>query len=151
MQASMTEAADRCDLRDFNADMAGWMMGWAAQQQELDTSRIPERIGERMRQAQAQMASMTLDGLGDEARREVYSSAFVDALEAMDSRYPALGESWSRQYGDDWRSFMKQAVHDPQGAARGSWTAAGGFRQHGGTGPEEEQDTPDPDTDFQPC
>lgn len=151
MKMHMIESAQRGDLEAFNADMTGCMMGWTVQKQQFDTSHLPRRVRQRITQSQVQLAAMTLDGLSEGDQREAYSNAYVDALETMSERYPALGEAWNHQYGNHWQSFMKAAVTDPRSAAR-FWTAAGDFGDPAGTDQEAtEPSAQEPDNDYQPC
>lgn len=166
MKEGLTEAAERHDLAAFNEDMTGYMLGWATQRSPLEAVKTPERVVSRMRQSRVMLATMTIDGLNDERRREVYSNAYVDALERMGEQYPALSESWNLQYGENWRDVMREAVTNPEAALNEGWSATHDFGTHGpyeqpagphgnarshGSGPEQPAGSPTSFESYQPA
>lgn len=122
MAEGMGHAIRSEGLEAFNEDMLGYMTGWTAQQRFVNRQGVSERFGARVDQSQVMLASMAIDGLSEQSRRTAYSNAFVDALEQVQKDHPDIGAAWSRQYGENWREFMRDAVRDTDHVIPPGWS-----------------------------
>ncbi|MFD2024167.1 hypothetical protein [Promicromonospora aerolata] len=115
MTTSLLHALDREDRDAFAANVQGYMVGFAARRQGLDTRGLPRTLGHRLDQCEVMIASMDIDGLSAEEQQRVYSNAYVDAMEAAGQKYPDLAHELRLALGDDWQQTLQMAVDDPQG------------------------------------
>lgn len=125
MAVSMNEAVARGDMEAFNQDMAGYMLGYTAQARDFDGEKCPGNVSSRLFQSRTMLASMSVDGFSESARRDLYANAYIDAIEMVHEVHPDLQAGWEKTYGEQWRSFLKDAVQDPQ-AAYAQWQADAG-------------------------
>ncbi|MFD7668094.1 hypothetical protein [Streptomyces sp. NPDC059788] len=113
MKTSMLNALGRGDQGGYAGNMLGYLVGFAAQKQGLDTSGLPGMLQHRLDQSEVMIASMDIDGLASEEQQRVYSNAFVDAMEAVNETYPDLGAELKRSLGENWQQTLQTAVDDP--------------------------------------
>ncbi|MFD4574245.1 hypothetical protein ACFWNK_19785 [Streptomyces sp. NPDC058417] len=115
MKTSMLDALGRGDQEGYGGTMLGYLVGFAAQKQGLDTSGLPDMLQHRLDQSEVMIASMDIDGLSPEEQQRVYSNAYVDALEAANEKYPELEAELKRSLGENWQQTLQKAVDDPGG------------------------------------
>ncbi|MDX3020125.1 hypothetical protein [Streptomyces acidiscabies] len=113
MKTSMLDALGRDDQECYGGNMLGYLVGFAAQKQGLDISGLPDMLQHRLDQSEVMIASMDIDGLPPEERQRVYSNAYVDAMEAVNEKYPDLEAELKRSLGEDWQQTLQTAVDDP--------------------------------------
>lgn len=116
MAQTMAASAEAGDMKAFNNDLAGYMLGYQAKARDFDGEDLGGVLPERLRSSRTMLASMTTDGITEDDQRLAYSHAYTDALSALGEYYPQFQEQWENTYGEGWRQFMHQAVADP-GAA----------------------------------
>jgi hypothetical protein len=115
MKTSMLDALGRGDQEGYGGNMLGYLVGFAAQKQGLDTSGLPDMLQHRLDQSEVMIATMDIDGLSPEEQQRVYSNAYVDALEAVNEKYPELEAELKRSLGENWQQTLQTAVDDPGG------------------------------------
>ncbi|MBL1115347.1 hypothetical protein JK364_23540 [Streptomyces sp. 110] len=113
MKTSMLDALGRGDQEGYGGNMLGYLVGFAAQKQGLDTSGLPDMLQHRLDQSEVMIASMDIDGLSPEEQQRVYSNAYVDAMEAVNEKYPDLEAELKRSLGENWQQTLQTAVDDP--------------------------------------
>ncbi|MEU9167870.1 hypothetical protein AB0D34_08750 [Streptomyces sp. NPDC048420] len=113
MKTSMLDALGRGDQEGYGGNMLGYLVGFAAQRQGLDTGGLPNMLQHRLDQSEVMIASMDIDGLPPEEQRRVYSNAYVDAMEAVNEKYPDLEAELKRSFGENWQQTLQTAVDDP--------------------------------------
>ncbi|WP_030895959.1 hypothetical protein [Streptomyces sp. NRRL F-5053] len=123
MKSSMLDALSRDSQEGYEASVAGYLIGFAARKEGLDTSRLPPALAQRIEQTESMQASMDIDGLPEEDQRWVYSNAFTDAMEEVATEHPGIEARLRRSFGTDWQATLYDAVSDP-----GAWLAAQAMR-----------------------
>ncbi|GGS80548.1 hypothetical protein [Streptomyces toxytricini] len=113
MKTSLLNALGRGDKEAYGGNMLGYLVGFAAQKQGLDTSGLPDMLQHRLDQSEVMIASMDIDGLPPEEQQRVYSNAYVDAMEAVNEKYPDLEAQLKRSLGENWQRTLQTAVDDP--------------------------------------
>lgn len=113
MQESMQDSIARGDRDGFEADITGYLVGFASGRKGLGTAGLPLGLRRRLEQSQSMIASMDIDGLAQEEQRRVYSNAFVDAIEGVGGSHPELMDELRLVLGDDWQERLQDAVDDP--------------------------------------
>ncbi|MFJ7280522.1 hypothetical protein [Kitasatospora sp. NPDC098663] len=113
MKTSLLDAMARGDQGGYGGNMLGYLVGFAAQKQGLDTSGLPDMLQRRLDQSEVMIASMDIDGLPPEDQQRVYSNAYVDAMEAVNEKYPDLEAELKRSLGENWQQTLQAAVDDP--------------------------------------
>lgn len=113
MKTSLLDALSRGDQEGYGGNMLGYLVGFAAQKQGLDTSGLPDMLQHRLDQSEVMIASMDIDGLPPEEQQRVYSNAYVDAMEAVNEKYPDLEAELKRSLGENWQQTLQAAVDDP--------------------------------------
>lgn len=113
MKTSLLNALGRGDQEAYGGNMLGYLVGFAAQKQGLDTSGLPGMLQHRLDQSEVMIASMDIDGLPPEEQQRVYSNAYVDAIEAVNEKYPDLEPQLKRSLGENWQQALQTAVDDP--------------------------------------
>ncbi|MEV0443603.1 hypothetical protein AB0I84_18860 [Streptomyces spectabilis] len=113
MTTSMLDTLGRGDQEGYGGNMLGYLVGFAAQKQGLDTSGLPDMLQHRLDQSEVMIASMDIDGLPPEEQKRVYSNAYVDAMEAVNEMYPDLEAKLKRSLGENWQQTLQTAVDDP--------------------------------------
>lgn len=151
MAMTMADAVARGDMQGFNDDMAAYMVGYQAKAKDFDGSGLPGTMQTRLFQSRTMLASMTSDGLDEGQKQQVYSNAYVDAIEAVHEAFPEFSKQWTEKYGENWQGFMRDAAADPS-AAYQLWHAQGGSqtRPGGQRRPEAGQSAPKPEPEYQP-
>ncbi|MFD4943066.1 hypothetical protein ACFWNT_11120 [Streptomyces sp. NPDC058409] len=114
MKTSMLDALGRGDQKGYGVNVLGYLVGFAAKQQGLDTSGLPDMLQHRLDQSEVMIASMDIDGLPPEEQQRVYSNAYVDAMEAVNEKYPDLVHELKRSVGENWQQTLQTAVDDPR-------------------------------------
>ncbi|MFE7121790.1 hypothetical protein ACFU99_40810, partial [Streptomyces sp. NPDC057654] len=113
MTTSMLDALGRDDQKGYAGNMLGYLVGFAARKQGLDTRGLPDMLQRRLDQSEVMIASMDIDGLPAEEQQRVYSNAYVDAMEAVNEKYPDLEAELKRSLGENWQQTLQTAVDDP--------------------------------------
>ncbi|MGW6600516.1 hypothetical protein [Streptomyces sp. NPDC055036] len=113
MKISMLDALGRGDQECYGANVLGYLVGFAAKRQGLDTSGLPGILQHRLDQSEVMIASMDIDGLPPGEQQRVYSNAYVDAMEAVNEKYPDLEHELKRSLGENWQQTLQTAVDDP--------------------------------------
>ncbi|WP_405824616.1 hypothetical protein OG705_30205 [Streptomyces sp. NBC_00838] len=113
MKTSMLDSLNRGDEEGYGANMLGYLVGFAAKKQGLDTSGLPDMLQHRLDQSEVMIASMDIDGLPPQEQQRVYSNAYVDATEAVNEKYPDLEHELKRSLGENWQQTLQTAVDDP--------------------------------------
>ncbi|GAA3257516.1 hypothetical protein [Streptomyces lavendulae] len=113
MKTSLLNALGRGDQEAYGGNVLGYLVGFAAQKQGLDTSGLPDVLQHRLDQSEVMIASMDIDGLSPEEQQRVYSNAYVDAMEAVNEKYPDLEAQLKRSLGENWQRTLQTAVDDP--------------------------------------
>ncbi|WP_412075414.1 hypothetical protein ACLF6K_05705 [Streptomyces xanthophaeus] len=113
MRTSLLDALGRGDQEGYGGNVLGYLVGFAAQKQGLDTSGLPDMLQHRLDQSEVMIASMDIDGLPPEEQQRVYSNAYVDAMEAVNEKYPDLEAELKRSLGENWQQTLQTAVDDP--------------------------------------
>ncbi|MFG1858904.1 hypothetical protein ACGFJT_44215 [Actinomadura geliboluensis] len=137
MAQTMSNAIERGDMRAFNEDMAGYMLGYAARAEKFDGEGMPGTVADRLFQSRTMLASMTVDGFSEKEQQETYANAYVEAIEAVREAYPEFSLKWGQAYGETWQDFMRQATVDPR-QAYASWHAHQAAGRSGAPEPEQE-------------
>lgn len=106
------------DLKGFGSDMTAYVMGYSTRDGSMaegfDVSPLSRRTRVLLEQSHTMLEAMAADGISEVEQQRIYSNAFVDALEEVSEEFPELSAQWGRQYGDDWQSYMREAVVDPR-------------------------------------
>jgi hypothetical protein len=113
MKTSLLDALGRRDQEGCGGNILGYLVGFAAQKQGLDTSALPDMLQHRLDQSEVMIASMDIDGLPPEEQQRVYSNAYVDAVEAANEKHPDLEAELKRSLGENWQQTLQTAVDDP--------------------------------------
>ncbi|MFI9629312.1 hypothetical protein [Streptomyces sp. NPDC052042] len=113
MAKSMLDAIERGDQEAYADSVIGYLVGFAASKQGLDTSLLSEVLQQRMDQSEVMLASMDIDGLSPEKQREVYSNAVTDAMEEVGRQHPGVEQYLKQAFGTDWQATLQNAVNDP--------------------------------------
>lgn len=113
MKTSLLDALGRGDQHGHGGNVLGYLVGFAAQRQGLDTSGLPDMLQHRLDQSEVMIASMDIDGLLPKEQQRVYSNAYVDAMEAVNEKYPDLAAELKRSLGENWQQTLQAAVDDP--------------------------------------
>ncbi|KAB7839521.1 hypothetical protein [Streptomyces mobaraensis] len=113
MRTSLLDALGRGDQEGYGGNVLGYLVGFAAQKQGLDTSGLPDVLQRRLDQSEVMIASMDIDGLPPEEQQRVYCNAYVDAMEAASEKYPDLEAELKRSLGENWQQTLQTAVDDP--------------------------------------
>ncbi|MFD9867498.1 hypothetical protein ACFXI8_23735 [Streptomyces niveus] len=113
MKTSILDSLNRGDEDGYGANMLGYLVGFAAKKQGLDTSGLPDMLQHRLDQSEVMIASMDIDGLPPQEQQRVYSNAYVDATEAVNEKYPDLEHELKRSLGENWQQTLQTAVDDP--------------------------------------
>ena len=116
MAQTMAASAEAGDMKAFNNDLAGYMLGYQAKARDFDGEDLGGGLPERLRASRTMLASMTTDGITEDDQRLAYSHAYTDALSALGEYYPEFQEQWEGTYGEGWKQFMHQSVADPEAA-----------------------------------
>lgn len=75
---------------------------------------MDNRLGERLRTSRVMMNTMDADSISPSAQQQIYSNAYVDALENVRGIYPEVEQEWAAKFGEDWRENMRDFVSNPQ-------------------------------------
>ncbi|MGW5926986.1 hypothetical protein ACWF2L_12120 [Streptomyces anulatus] len=113
MKTSLLDTLGRGDQGGYGGNVLGYLVGFAAQKQALDTRGLPDLLQQRLDQSEVMIASMDIDGLPAEEQQRVYSNAYVDAMEAVNEKYPDLEAELIRSLGENWQQTLQTAVDDP--------------------------------------
>jgi hypothetical protein len=113
MVNSMLDGLQRNDQQAYTGSVMGYLVGFAARKEGLDTRGLPEALQRRMDQSESMLASMDIDGLPPDKQQEVYSNAFTDAMEEVGRQHPGVEEFLRRSFGHDWQATLQAAVDDP--------------------------------------
>lgn len=154
MYATMFDSVMKGDIDNFRADVGAYMVGFNAQIKGVDTSGMPPKLAQRLDAVELMRASMEVDGIEPEDQRMLYSQAFADVINALDSdpaiqaRYPgfSFNEGMASTFGPEWNQRMRDATTHPQDyfeAARKPGSRPGPQRQSA-------DPRPTPETDYQP-
>ncbi|MFC9756699.1 hypothetical protein [Streptomyces sp. NPDC056921] len=114
MKTSMLDALGRGDQEGYGVNVLSYLVGFAAKRQCLDTSGLPDALQHRLDQSEVMIASMDIDGLPPEEQQRIYSNAYVDAMEAVNEKYPDLVDKLKRSLGENWQQTLQTAVDDPR-------------------------------------
>lgn len=155
MRASLLQSLDKDDMEGFKGNLQGYLVGFAARRQGLDTTGLPDLLRQRLDQSEIMIASMDIDGLSEEEQQRVYSNAYVDALEGVAQEHPDLTTHLQAALGDDWQKALQDAVDDPlafyhqqrTAPASGPASGAGRSSDDGPSSPHAQADA----EDFQPA
>ncbi|MDO5865114.1 MULTISPECIES: hypothetical protein [Paenarthrobacter] len=155
MKAAMLDGVQRGDRQALGGSVMGYMLGFAAKKQGLDTRGLPEDLQQRLDQSESMLASMYIDGLSDEEQQRVYSNAYVDAIEELNKEDPDFEHELKLALGEDWQDTMRAAVDDPATFLASQRTRPQPFRQGPGasarTGPEDQWSRDRGAEDYQPA
>ncbi|MDT8913578.1 hypothetical protein [Amycolatopsis sp. PS_44_ISF1] len=113
MVTSMLDGLQRDDQQAYAGSVMGYLVGFAARQEGLDTRGLPPLLRQRLDQAESMLASMAVDGLTSAAQQEVYSNAFADAMEEVAAHHPGVEATLMLSFGHDWPATLQDAVDDP--------------------------------------
>lgn len=114
--ATMADSARQGDMEGFNQDMAGYLMGCVARAQQVDGEGMSGDVPQRLFQSRTMLASMAADGMDIDEQHLLFSSAYSDALEAVQEVYPEFCQQWDETYGQQWQAFTERVGADPQQA-----------------------------------
>jgi hypothetical protein len=155
MKAAMLDGVQRGDGQALGGSVMGYMIGFAAKKQGLDTRGLPEDLQQRLDQSESMLASMEIDGLSDEEQQRVYSNAYVDAIEELNKQDPDFEHELKLALGEDWQDTMRAAVDDPATFLAAQRTRPQPFRQGPGPsarpGPEGQWSRDRGAEDYQPA
>lgn len=145
MQHTISSAYARQDGAGLRDGVFGYMVGFAARKQGLDSSGSASAG-----RAETMMASMEIDGLSEQEQRNAYSMAYVNAMEEVAQANPEFDQTLAREIGPDWQQRLQAAVDDPgrfmaEEASRSRPRPAGPGPQH------QEENQSHPDDDYQPA
>lgn len=113
MLETLSASAAAGDMHQFNQDMAGFTLGCVARTEGFDGEGMPDRVATRLFQSRTMLASMTTDGFSDEDQKEIFISAYGDAVEDLAQRYPEFADRWGQAHGDRWGQFSAYAMEHP--------------------------------------
>ncbi|MGI8306957.1 hypothetical protein [Saccharopolyspora hattusasensis] len=113
MARPMLDGLQRDDQGAYAGSIMGYLVGFAAKKQGLDTRGLPPVLQQRLDQSESMLASMDIDGLSSEEHQRIYSNAFTDAMEEVGKRHPGVEESLRLNFGEDWQATLQAAVDDP--------------------------------------
>lgn len=142
MKASMMAAVGRKDRQALGGSVMGYMVGFAAKKQGMDTRGLAPELQQRLDQSESMLASMDIDGLSDEEQQRVYSNAYVDAVEQLNKEDPEFEHELKLALGEDWQGRMRDAVDDPQAFFAEQRMRPKPYRQ--GPGPSAQQESQEP-------
>ena len=114
MKASMLDGVNRGDRQALAGSMMGYMLGFAAKKQGLDTSGLDLVLQQRLDQSESMLASMDIDGIPADEQQRVYSNAYVDAVEQINKENPEFEHELKLALGEDWQGRMRDAVDHPE-------------------------------------
>lgn len=116
MKQSIKSSLLRGDPHQLQTDLYCYPVGFAAAQNELDTDALPASVRQRIEQAQTMIATMSADGLDQDMQQEVFSNAYVDAVNEVMTEVPDFQQRLEATLGHDWDTAlgrMQQAASDP--------------------------------------
>lgn len=113
MKAAMLDGVDRRDRHALAGSVMGYLIGFAAKKQGLDTRGLRSVLQQRFDQSENMLAAMDIDGISDQQQR-VYSNAYVDAVEQINKGDPDFEHELKLALGEDWEARMRDAIADPQ-------------------------------------
>ena len=113
MAGSMLDGLQRDDQGAYAGSIMGYLVGFTARKEGLDTRGLPDVLQRRIDQSESMLASMDIDGLPSEKQQEIYSNAFTDAMEEIGRQHPGVEEALRLSFGGDWPSALQEAVDDP--------------------------------------
>jgi hypothetical protein len=138
MKAAMLDGGQRGGRQALAGSMMGYMVGFAAKKQGLDTSGLDPVLQQRLDQSEIMLASMDIDGIPDEEQQRVYSNAYVDAVEQINKEDPEFEHDLKLALGEDWQGRMRHAVDHPEAFFAEQRMRPKPFRQ--GPGPSAQQE-----------
>ncbi|WP_026927951.1 hypothetical protein [Granulicoccus phenolivorans] len=115
MEQSLLDGLRRDDPASYQGSLLGYLVGFAAQRQGLDTAGLPPVLQDRLEQTETMLAAMAIDGLTAEQAQAAYASAFTDAMEQVGAKVPGVEDALKRGLGEDWQATLQAAVDDPAG------------------------------------
>jgi hypothetical protein len=113
MATSMLDGLQHDEQQAYAGSVMGYLVGFAAQKEGLDTRGLPTVLQQRLDQSESMLASMDIDGLPAEKQQEVYSNAFTDAMEEVANQHPGVEQTLMLSFGHDWQSTLQAAVDNP--------------------------------------
>lgn len=139
MKAAMLDGIHRCDPQALAGSVMGYMIGFAAKKQGLDTRGLPPVLQQRFDQSENMLAAMDIDAIPAEEQQRVYSNAYVDAVEQINKEDADFGHELKLALGEDWEARMRDAIEDPHAFFAEQRRRPKPFRQ--GPGPSARQET----------
>lgn len=142
MKAAMLDGVNKGGRQALAGSMMGYMVGFAAKKQRLDTSGLDPLLQQRFDQSEIMLASMDIDGIPDEEQQRVYSNAYVDAVEQINKEDPEFEHELRLALGEDWQGRMRDAVDHPAAFFAEQRMRPKPFRQGPGPSAQHEGDGP---------
>lgn len=98
------------DEGDVQAAIVGYMGGYHFDplNDPGSVSGMDPKVVERINKSATIKNTMDLDGYSDEAQREIYSNAYMNALELTQYFSPKIEEQWSARYGERWKEDIAE-------------------------------------------
>lgn len=137
MKAVMLDGVDRRDRQALAGSLMGYLIGFAAKKQGLDTRGLGSVLQQRFDQSENMLAAMDIDGISDQEQQRVYSNAYVDAVEQINKEDPDFEHELKLALGEDWEARMRDAIADPQAFFAEQRLRSKPFRQ--GPGPSAQR------------
>lgn len=143
MAMTMSQSAACGDLEAFNQDLVGYMIGCVARAEKVDGQDMAGVMPQRLFQSRTMQAAMAADGVTEKEQRRLYSNAYADALEAVDTAYPEFARRWAQRYEPSWQQFTAHVGNGPA-EAYDRWQAQQGTASDTSTTSQPGADRPPP-------
>lgn len=120
-EAAITDTitADLLGAKDeggIQAAIVGYMGGYHFDplNNPASVAGMDPKVVERINKSASIKNTMDLDGYSDEAQREIYSNAYMNALELTQYFSPKIEEQWSARYGETWKEDIAEMSVNPE-------------------------------------
>lgn len=108
LQAELFSATTAAEMDEVLSHFA---VGAAVQQYPDVVDDVADpKMRARLAKTRTMFASMQDDGLSSHDQHFAYSTAYIDAVEAIQQMRPDLGAEWMAQYDGDWRERVAERV-----------------------------------------
>lgn len=125
MKMSIIDSLNKADPDSLQNDLYSYPVGFAVMQSDLSIDGLPPGMRHRMEQTQMMISTMAADGMDEATQREVFSNAYVDAINEVMTEVPdfeaytehLLGHSWDvtlerMDYACDHPDEFTEAMRD---------------------------------------
>lgn len=116
MTADMVSLIRRQGADGLNVGVVSYAAAWGLKDRPEfeDMLAMDNPLGERLLTSQRMLDTMSADGITSSEQQQVYSNAYVDAMQYVGTLYPEVEQEWGEKFGGNWREAMRDFVSNPQ-------------------------------------